>query len=137
MKNDSGKWNHRRTGILDVATSYYKRLYESNTTEDEIDLADTSNIPNILQAEVKKAIYTQNVDKTPGPDGISNEILRQGKEVLAPVLTDMFNNIINTEIIPQQWTLSCCIRRDINMKSETIATSVLCQTSTKSSLRSF
>ncbi|CAG4991295.1 unnamed protein product [Parnassius apollo] len=35
MKNDSGKWNHRRTGILDIATSYYKRLYESNTTEDE------------------------------------------------------------------------------------------------------
>ncbi|CAG4991855.1 unnamed protein product [Parnassius apollo] len=59
MKNDSGKWNHRRTGILDIATSYYKRLYESKTTEDEIDLADTSNIPNILQAEVKKAMDTQ------------------------------------------------------------------------------
>ncbi|CAG5006192.1 unnamed protein product [Parnassius apollo] len=61
MKNDSGKWNNRRTGILDIATSYYKRLYESNTTEDEIDLADTSNIPNILQAEVEKAIDTQKV----------------------------------------------------------------------------
>ncbi|CAG5039360.1 unnamed protein product [Parnassius apollo] len=106
MKNDSGKWNHRRSGILDIATSYYKRLYESNTTEDEIDLVDTSNIPNILQAEVEKAIDTQKVDKTPGPDGISNEILRQGKEVLAPVLTNIFNNIINTEIIPQQWTES-------------------------------
>ncbi|CAG5046281.1 unnamed protein product [Parnassius apollo] len=63
MKNDSGKWNHRRTGILDIATSYYKRLYESNTTEDEIDLVDTSNIPNILQAEVEKAIDTQKIPR--------------------------------------------------------------------------
>ncbi|CAH0717940.1 unnamed protein product, partial [Brenthis ino] len=106
MKNHRGKWNHRRIEIIDIATSYYKRLYESNTTEDEIDLADTSNIPTILQAEVEKAIDTQKADKTPGPDGISNEILRQGKEVLTPVLTDMFNNIISTEIIPQQWTES-------------------------------
>lgn len=109
MKNDSGKWKHRRTDIMDIATSYYKRLYENDTTEDEIDLAGFSNIPNILQAEVEKAIDTQKADKSPGPDGISNEILKHGKEVLAPVLTDMFNNILNTEIIPQQWTESSII----------------------------
>lgn len=63
-------------------------------------MEDTSNIPDILQAEVKKALKNQGFDKTPGPDGISNKISKQAKEVLVPVLKDIFNNIINTEIIP-------------------------------------
>ncbi|KAA5557034.1 hypothetical protein F3G48_33075, partial [Pseudomonas aeruginosa] len=43
-------------------------------------------------------------EKAPGPDGISNEILRNIKEILLPVLTGIFNDIMNTETIPQQWT---------------------------------
>lgn len=83
-----------------------KKLYKSDTKEDRIDLADNSSIPNILRAEVEKAIDTQTLDKTPGPDGISNEFLRYHKEILIPILTDMFNTILNTEIIPQRWTES-------------------------------
>ncbi|GBP79198.1 LINE-1 retrotransposable element ORF2 protein [Eumeta japonica] len=102
IKSDRGKWNHRRTDILGTATSYYKKLYENNKIEEEIDLANTISIHSILEAEVEKAIDTQSIDKTPGPDGINNEILKQGKKILKPVLTDMFNDIIDTEIIPQQ-----------------------------------
>ncbi|GBP50358.1 Putative uncharacterized transposon-derived protein F52C9.6 [Eumeta japonica] len=93
IKSDRRKWNPRRTDILGTATSYYKKLYENYKTEEEIDLANTISI---LEAEVEKAIDTQSIDKTPGPDGINNEILKQD--------TGMFNDIIDTEIIPQQWT---------------------------------
>ncbi|GBP94067.1 LINE-1 reverse transcriptase homolog [Eumeta japonica] len=89
-----------------VATSYYKKLYENKKTKEEIDLANTISIPSILEAEVEKAIDTQSIDKTPGLDGINNEILKQGKEILIPVLTDMYNDVRDTEIIPQQWTKS-------------------------------
>ncbi|GBP57120.1 LINE-1 retrotransposable element ORF2 protein [Eumeta japonica] len=106
IKSDRGKWNHRRTDILGTATSYYKKLYESNKTEKEIDLANTISIPSIFESEVKKAIDTKSIDKTPSSDGINNEILKQGKEILTPVLTNMFNDNIDTEIIPQQWTES-------------------------------
>ncbi|XP_050680147.1 uncharacterized protein LOC126976047 [Leptidea sinapis] len=109
MKDDTGKWNHRRTDILGIATSYYKKLYKSNPTTCENTLVGTSSVSSILQVEVEKAIVTQSVDKTPGPDGISNEFLRNYKEVLIPVLTEMFNTILNTEIIPQQWTESTII----------------------------
>ncbi|CAH2092407.1 unnamed protein product [Euphydryas editha] len=68
MKNNSGKCKHHRTDILEIATAYYKKLYECNTSQDEVDLGETSNIPTILQAEVEKATDTQKSDKAPGPD---------------------------------------------------------------------
>lgn len=106
MKDARENLNHNRTNILKTATSYYKNLYRNNTAQSEINLEDTSNTPSILQAEVSKAIDTQKREKAPGPDGISNEILTYSEEILLPVLTDMFNDITNTEIIPQQCTES-------------------------------
>ena len=103
LKNDKGKWNRRRTDILSIATTYYKKLYTSNTINEVVDLKKNSNVPKIITSEVKKAIETQSVDKAPGPDGINNEILKQSKEVCIPALKKMFNDIINTEIIPHQW----------------------------------
>ncbi|GBP72784.1 LINE-1 retrotransposable element ORF2 protein [Eumeta japonica] len=102
MKDNRGKFNHNRIDILKTATSYYKNLYRNNTKQAEINLVDTSNIPSVLQAEVSKAIDTQKREKAQGPDGISNEILKYSKEILLPVLTDMFNDITNTKTIPQQ-----------------------------------
>ncbi|GBP58848.1 LINE-1 retrotransposable element ORF2 protein [Eumeta japonica] len=102
IKSDSGEWNHNRMNILGIATSYYKKIYEHNTTQDKDDLTGTSNIPNILYTEVIKAIDSQKSDKAPGPNAITNEILKESKEVITPVLTDIFNEILNT--IPQQWT---------------------------------
>ncbi|GBP47009.1 Putative uncharacterized transposon-derived protein F52C9.6 [Eumeta japonica] len=80
IKSDRGKWNHRRTEILGTATSYYKKLYGNNKTEEEIDLANIISIPNILEAEVKKAIAIQSIDKTPVGKGV-----RQG-DPLSPKL---------------------------------------------------
>ncbi|CAF4821678.1 unnamed protein product [Pieris macdunnoughi] len=62
-----------------------------------------------MQEETEKAIDTQKNYKTPGPDGISNEILKQTKVAVAPILTEIFNYVINTEIIPKQWTESIII----------------------------
>ena len=106
FKNKSGEYNQRRTGILSIATDYYKKLYECCNLQDLVDLKDNSNVPCILRAEVEKVIDSQPIAKAPGPDGIRNEVIKHCKEVLTPVLTDIFNDIINTEIIPQQWTES-------------------------------
>ncbi|GBP48071.1 LINE-1 retrotransposable element ORF2 protein [Eumeta japonica] len=106
MKDERGKMSYDRTDILETATSYYKKLYGSNNTQDRTKLLETSSISEILHIEVEKAIDSQKNDKAPGPDDISNEILRHSKETLTPILTEIFNNNLNTEIIPQQWTES-------------------------------
>lgn len=69
-------------------------------------MEETQDFPVILKTEVEKAIETQRRDKAPGPDGINNEVLKQCKEFLSPILTEMFNDILKTEIIPEQWTES-------------------------------
>ncbi|GBP81801.1 hypothetical protein EVAR_64502_1 [Eumeta japonica] len=53
--NDSLKEN-RRLGILGIATSYYKKLYENTMAEKEIELQETSSVPNIIQEEIELAI---------------------------------------------------------------------------------
>ncbi|XP_075980762.1 uncharacterized protein LOC142979615 [Anticarsia gemmatalis] len=108
---DAGGINKsRRVDIKTIATNYYKELYRQEHSELECELdpaVDTdSDIPCVLQREVEKAIETQSSDKAPGPDGIDNEILTKAKEVLAPIFTSLFNDILKTESIPEQWTKS-------------------------------
>lgn len=106
MKNKNRLKENRRKGILGIATSYYKELYQHTTAEKVIELMETSSVPSIMQEEVEFALVSQKDDKAPGPDGINNEILKQAKETITPILTEIFNDILNTETIPQQWTES-------------------------------
>ncbi|CAG5021388.1 unnamed protein product [Parnassius apollo] len=54
IKNLSGEYSHHRKNILQIATSYYRKIYEHNIAQDEDDLEETSNVPNILMSEVIK-----------------------------------------------------------------------------------
>ncbi|GBP75022.1 LINE-1 reverse transcriptase homolog [Eumeta japonica] len=106
MKHNNREKENRRQGILGIATIYYKKLYESTTAEKEIELLEISFVPSIMQEEIEFALETQRDDKAPGPDGISNEVLKRAKHVITPILKDIFNDIIDSETIPQQWTKS-------------------------------
>ncbi|XP_052743893.1 uncharacterized protein LOC128199241 [Bicyclus anynana] len=106
MKDDNRLKENRRQGILGIATSYYKKLYECTRVEEEIEMLEMSTVPSIMQEEVEFALETQKDDKAPGPDGISNELLKQTKQVITPILKEIFNDITNSESIPQQWTES-------------------------------
>ena len=109
MEDRSGAKKIGRQEILKIATDYYTELYKNNTNEREIDLPENETVPYIMQKETEKAIDTQKNDKAPGPDGISNELLKQTKVAVAPILTEIFNYVVNTEIIPKQWTESIII----------------------------
>ncbi|GBP72875.1 LINE-1 reverse transcriptase homolog [Eumeta japonica] len=106
MKHNNREKENRRQGILGIATTYYKKLYGSTTAEKEIELLEISSVPSIMQEEIEFSLETQRDDKAPGPDGISNEVLKRAKHVIIPILKDIFNDIIDSEAIPQQWTKS-------------------------------
>ncbi|CAG4952836.1 unnamed protein product [Parnassius apollo] len=59
IKNLSGEYSHHRKNILQIATSYYRKIYEHNIAQDEDDLEETSNVPNILMSETKAQGYTR------------------------------------------------------------------------------
>lgn len=107
-RNQKNKTN--RNEILDIATDYYRELYSNTETIEELDVRKNETvIPSILRDEVIKAIKTQKKGKSPGEDCISNELLVGSSEAITDTITDLFNEIIQTEYIPHQWTASTII----------------------------
>ena len=108
IRNKSGINITKRPEIIQIATNFYRNLYHSNNTNTLIKLKDDQEmaVPPILIDETKKAIRTQKQDKAPGPDQINNELIKSTIPVIAPKLTELFNEILRTEYIPTEWTKS-------------------------------
>ena len=111
-KKQSGERTTSRSDIIMEATSYYKSLYTSSTPSRNI-LEDSQKpndaIPPIPQSEVSSAIAELKNGKTPGEDGIWNEYMKYESELLTQPITAVFNKILQTETIPEQWKLNTII----------------------------
>lgn len=55
----------------------------------------------INEDEVAKGIKVLKTDKSPGPDGITNEAIKTGLMSLAKPLTRLFNVILNCSNTPR------------------------------------
>lgn len=113
MKKKERDSTNKRSEILTIATDYYQKLYYSENSRESSNKGatriDSEPTPEILKEETMKAISTQKLDKTPGSDQITNEMLKVASPVIAPKLTEIFNEIITTENIPVDWTKSTII----------------------------
>lgn len=56
--------------------------------------------------EIEKAIDETKFEKSPGQDGIINELVKIGKSELSYILQILFNKILEEERIPTQWEQS-------------------------------
>lgn len=87
--------------------------YTKNVTTNEntqiYDKINNEEIPCIMRDEVNKAIKSQKKGKSPGEDSISNELLIGSCEGIIDIITHLFNDILQTEYIPTQWTTSTII----------------------------
>ena len=45
----------------------------------------------------------------PGEDGVLNEFIKLGVDKISPFITHLFNLILETEEIPEQWNMSTVI----------------------------
>lgn len=106
ISDKTGKCKTSRPEIISIATSFFRDLYIRKDSNHPTDITGGSVVPDILPAEVEKAIKTQRRDKAPGADGISNEFLTVNIDILVPPLTNIFNDVLHSENIPNQWTTS-------------------------------
>ncbi|CAG4955827.1 unnamed protein product [Colias eurytheme] len=106
---------NNRKEIIDVATQFYKTLYkaqgnECNTLTYAKDIYSSTNknenITPITEEEVLQEIKRLKTDKSPGPDGITNEAIKTAWPLLISPLTLLFNLILKTAEIPSQWVES-------------------------------
>ncbi|XP_050684045.1 uncharacterized protein LOC126978958 [Leptidea sinapis] len=92
FKKMNGNLTSKRPDILRIATDYYRKLYSSNQNAKRDrcfeDFTITEPVPSILQKEVTNAIKSQKLEKAPGPDQITNELLK----TISPVDHKPYNN---------------------------------------------
>ncbi|CAH2091439.1 unnamed protein product [Euphydryas editha] len=109
--NDNGRTSNRKE-INKTATRFYSSLYSNQHAREQREQRERNSPissitePKILPSEVKKAILSQKPDKAPGPDEITNEILKGTLESVVPLLTKIYNDILLSGYIPEQWETS-------------------------------
>lgn len=95
-----------RIGIL---KDHFQKLNKSDDGYHELNLSENSlhDDPildgNITEDEVLKAIKSLKLGKSPGCDSITNEFLKCSADVITPVLTKLFNVVLTTGQIPDEW----------------------------------
>ena len=57
----------------------------------------------ITQEMVMKKLKNLNTSKSPGPDEVHPRILKENATVLAPALTLLYNNLLSSHTIPDEW----------------------------------
>ena len=86
---------------------------ESNTSEvDLVDVFDDENrrfVRRVRAHEVKEALKKMKTRKALGPDGIPIEVWRCLGSVATSWLTNLFNKILQTNKMPNEWRNSMLV----------------------------
>ncbi|KAL4712528.1 hypothetical protein ACJJTC_007544 [Scirpophaga incertulas] len=91
-----------RTDIINVASDFCASLYSSPDSVENIQ----QNLPkNTFTVHNFDEIEKLKLNKSPGPDNIDNEHIKQGRKLLLTPLTILFNKILEEESVPQQWII--------------------------------
>jgi hypothetical protein len=100
-----------RNEILQEVTTFYENLYDSSSTDNSKyeSMPIDDSVPEILMSEVLKSINELKNDKATGSDDIFAEHIKLGKEEIAKWLLKLFNKILKSEEIPDQWYTSILI----------------------------
>ncbi|XP_045534998.1 uncharacterized protein LOC106709987 [Papilio machaon] len=110
LQDTAGLISTSRQNLLQIATDFYRKLYEKSDdchTESNFRLAvNTEPVPQFIESEIECSIRNLKTGKSPGTDGITNEMIIAGIDVLTTPLTKIFNDILESKTIPQQWTSS-------------------------------
>ena len=97
---------------LDIFEQHFKKLAsETNQTEachrEELNVADDPDLnKSFTTQEITKAIKKFKSRKSSGIDQIINEFFKHSPDKLIPVYAKLFNIILSTGIVPDDWAIS-------------------------------
>ena len=90
---------------------FFASVFTEENTSTIPKLADTDNITyletlTVTEQKVKKLLAKLKTDKSPGPDGIHNNVIYEAREQLLYPLTELFRTTIETGDIPPEWKMA-------------------------------
>ena len=95
--------------VLERWRTYCAELYNSRERPVTVTWNPSEQEPDILPAEIERAIAALKCEKTPGKDGIPAELIKQLGPRGTRMITDICNNIWVTGRWPEDWTESVFI----------------------------
>ncbi|XP_072017493.1 uncharacterized protein [Amphiura filiformis] len=112
----------------EILNTYFKSVF---TTEDTTKIPETQSTPafpvmadfKITSAGVEKLLNGLNASKAAGPDGLPRRILKILAPQIAPALTFIFNQSLQTGTLPQDWktaNITPIHKKEIVQKQRTI-----------------
>ena len=89
-----------------ICSEVNQKIYVKLESQDETLISLNCDIN---QNEVEMSLSSLNLNKSPGPDGILNEMLKCTSSDIIPFLTCLFNSIFKNQVFPTEWTKSIII----------------------------
>lgn len=73
-------------------------------------LKDISNTHNtVTHQEVQTAIRSSKSKSTPGPDGITYQMIAYANQANPDILPDLFSNLLHYGVFPDKWKIAKCV----------------------------
>ena len=105
------KKNITETISCEILHDHFKNLAnefaeQTESSDDFTDQIDESELNSLFtESEIKKAIHNLKVNKACGCDQIINEFLKAASSKLSGLITDIFNLILITGKVPEDWSI--------------------------------
>jgi hypothetical protein len=110
LYNNAGEEESDFYKMANIFNKFFQSIFSSN---DNIPIPPVHVTPdpelehiNITQGEVLKELNKLNPNKAPGPDGLPTRVLKECAPQLAPSITTLFNDSLNSGNIPKAWKLA-------------------------------
>ena len=79
----------------EIIAEYFQNIFYTNATSMQNALA-TPTSTLFISSEIRKAVWTLKINKSPGMDQINIELIKYSPEVMYEKIADIFNNIAAT-----------------------------------------
>ena len=89
--------------LTEQQSIYYENLYYEKLEDLNIPNYFEEEIPEIIDSKIEITIKQLKSEKTSGRDGTKNETIKHSVDIIKYPLRVVFNNILKTKIIPNQW----------------------------------
>jgi hypothetical protein len=86
---------------------FYEDLYDTKTTnkinKPPNNYEHENDVPNIILGEIEMALKSMPNNKTPGPDSITTDMIKNGGIAVLKIIQVLFNKCLKEKKIPQKW----------------------------------
>ena len=104
--NEKGEREYNRIEINKIATNFYTKLYDDQNLENKNEQSEDTEEPKFLEKEIAQIIKNLKNNKAGGEDGIKNEHIKYGGEILIQIITKLCNEIMEENKISEAWKQS-------------------------------